>query len=71
MANKKVVVHGINTFFNEVMDETAVAGYVSTAQTNGYFESPDSDIFIAFEASSVVVQDEDHEQAGREDVENF
>ena len=71
MATKTVVVHGNNTFFSEQMDETAVPGYVSSAKTAGYYTSPDGDIYIAFDISSVVVQDEDWNQSGRNDADNF
>lgn len=71
MANVKVTVSGPNCFFSTIMDETAVAAYVAGGKSAGYFESPDSDIFIPWENSSVVINAETFTQATRDEIENF
>jgi hypothetical protein len=71
MANKKVSVQGRTAFFFVEMDEGAVAGYISAAAGAGYYTSPDSDIYIPFPMAEVVVNEEDHEQSGRQEANNF
>jgi hypothetical protein len=71
MANVKVTVTSSTTFYNEVMDETTVAAYVAAANTAGFFENSDSNIFIPFANGSVVVNAEAYDQADREDAGNF
>lgn len=50
---------GTSLNYDEIMDETAVAGYIGDAKTDGFFTSPDSDMFIIWETSAVKVQDPD------------
>jgi len=71
MANVKVTVSGPNCFFDSIMDEAAVGGYVAAAKAAGYFQSPLSDIYIPWENSSVVVNAADFTQATRDEAENF
>ena len=71
MADVLVKVTGSKLFYEEVMDETAVAAYVISAQSVGYYESPDSDVYIPFNIGEVVVQSEDKSQSGRDAAGNF
>ena len=71
MANKKVVVTGRTAFFDLIMDETAVAGYISAAAGVGHFVSPDADIYIPYPLAEIVVQTEQFEQAPRQAPNNF
>jgi hypothetical protein len=71
MANKKVVVHGRTIFFHEIMDESAVAAYVTAASGAGFYTSPDGDLIIPFPIAEVAVQDVEFTQATRQDAGNF
>jgi hypothetical protein len=71
MADKKVVIHGRTVFFDTVMDEAAIPGYITAAAGAGHFISPDTDIFIPFPLAEIVIQDEKHVQAGRQEPNNF
>jgi hypothetical protein len=71
MAAKKVSVRGRTAFFDIVMDEAAVPGYIAAAAGTGYYASPDTDIFIPFPMAEVVVNVEEYEQSGRQEANNF
>ena len=71
MANKRVTVTCVTTFYHEVMDEATVVAYIAAAQVAGYYTSPAGDIYLPFDSSAVVINDAEFEQATRDDTENF
>jgi len=71
MANVKVTVSGPTAFFSSIMDNTAVAAYVESGKSTGYFTSPTGDVFIPWENSVVVINSNNFEQADRDDTQNF